>query len=208
MSSVSVSPVVVEDKKSKAVRNSLLGSAAGAIAGGGAGYFATKLVKDGAPTDKFIHTMTQDFFCESLKKATIMQQSALMVQLDKIKDLLKIENLTPEELKSFLEKNKKHFKYDLENFNNGKVDETVLKFDKIIKKYNKNFEKLKKGLTQTIDTTEGKMDFSKLAPKFRLSAEAAEFFIKAKNCAKYGAIAAAGLGIISFIATKIKERNE
>ena len=76
----------------------------------------------GAPTFKEALRMCAEVF-HNLK--SVLKEAGLDIQLDKIKELLKKDNLTTEELKSFLEKHKKYFKNELERFNNGGADEEL-----------------------------------------------------------------------------------
>lgn len=59
------------------------------------------------------------------KVNSILKEVGLDIKLDKIKELSKKDNLTTEELKSFLEKNKEHFKKELERFNNGEAEKEL-----------------------------------------------------------------------------------
>ena len=126
----STSVVSTQEKKSISFRNGLIGTATGAVIGGGVGYLTTNLAKDGIPTDKFVHTVTKEHFIDQAKTNSVLKKAGYDIKLDKIKELLKKDNLTIEELKSFLEKHKKHFKKELERFNNDGADKELSTFKK------------------------------------------------------------------------------
>ena len=204
----STSVVSTQEKKSNSFRNGLIGTAAGATIGGGTGYLTTNLVKDGIPTDKFVHTITKEHFIDQSKANSVLKEAGLDIKLDKIKELLKKDNLTSEELKSFLEKHKKIFKKELERFNNGGADKELSTFKKLIEKYNKNFNIVKEQLTNSFDATKKKFNYANIKnSNLSILAEASEKTLKIGNTVKYGAIAAVSLGLITAIATKLKERN-
>ena len=92
----STSVVSTQEKKSNSFRNGLIGTAAGATIGGGTGYLTTNLVKDGIPTDKFVHTITKEHFIDQSKANSVLKEAGLDIKLDKIKELLKKDNLTSE----------------------------------------------------------------------------------------------------------------
>lgn len=200
------SGIDIQDKRSNAVRNGILGTTTGAIVGGGLGYYTTKMAKDGVPTDKFVHNVTKEYFIDQSKKNSILQEAGLDIKFDKLKELFKKDSLTQEELKTFLEKNKNLFKKELERFNNENPEEVTNKFNKLIEKYNKNFNYIKEQLAKSYDVTKKKFNFTNMNPNLSVLAEVTEKASKIGNAVKYGAIAAAGLGIISFIATKLKEQ--
>ena len=209
MSSINtVSSINVQDKKSNSFRNGLLGTATGMVAGSGIGYFRTKVAKAGMPTDQFVHTITKEHFIDQVKGNSILKEAGLDIKFDRIKELLKKDNLTTEELKTFLEKNKKYFKNELERFNNGGAEKELSTFKKLIEKYNKNFATIKEQLTNSFDTTSKKFNYANIKnSSLSILAEASEKGLKFGNAIKYGAIAAASLGLVSFIVTKIKEHN-
>lgn len=209
MTSINTSTNVdVQSKKPHYFRNAALGSAAGALIGGGAGYYGTRLVKDNLPSDKFIHSITKDYFIGQTNNNSILKDAELDILLDKIKDLTKNENLNSEELKTFLEKNKKFFKKELEKFNNGQADEVTTKFKNIIEKYNKNSNYIKEQLTQVLDTSKKKFNYNNLSPKIKELVEVGEFGLRSSNAMKIGGIAAIGLGALALIATKIKANQD
>lgn len=209
MSSINYASVdSTQNKKSNSLRNGLLGTATGAVIGGGVGYLTTNLAKDGIPTDKFVHTVTKEHFIDQSKSKSILIDAALDVKLDNIKELLKKDNLTIEELKSFLEKHKKHFKNELENINNGGADKELSTFKKLIEKYNKNFNIVKEQLTNSFDATKKKFNYANIKnSNLSILAEASEKGLKIGNAVKYGVIAAVSLGLITALATKLKERD-
>ncbi len=209
MTSINTSTNVdVQSKKPHYFRNAALGTAAGALIGGGAGYYGTRLVKDNLPSDKFVHAITKDFFINQAKQGSILKDAELDILLDKIKDLTKNENLNSEELKTFLEKNKKFFKKELEKFNNGQADEVTTKFKNIIEKYNKNSNYIKEQLTQVLDTSKKKFNYNNLGTKLKELVEVGEFGLRSSNAMKIGGIAAIGLGALALIATKIKANQD
>lgn len=204
----STSVVNTQEKKSNSFRNGLIGTATGAVIGGGVGYLTTNLAKDGIPTDKFVHTVTKEHFIDQAKTNSVLKEAGLDIKLDKIKELLKKDNLTTEELKSFLEKHKKYFKKELERFNNGGADKELSTFKKLIEKYNKNFNIVKEQLTNSFDATKKKFNYANIKnSNLSILAEASEKTLKIGNTVKYGAIAAVSLGLITALATKLKERD-
>ena len=102
--------VDVQNKKSHVFRNTLIGATAGALIGGDIADLTTKLVKDNLPSDKFVHSIIKENCINIAKQGSLLKIEGLGVQIDKIKDLAKNENLKSEDLKVFLEKNKKIFK--------------------------------------------------------------------------------------------------
>jgi hypothetical protein len=209
MTSINTSTNVdVQNKKPHYFRNAALGTTAGALIGGGVGYYGTKLVKDNLPSDKFIHSITKDYFIGQTNNNSILKDAELDILLDKIKDLTKNENLNSEELKTFLEKNKKFFKKELEKFNNGQADELTARFKNIIEKYNRNSNYIKDQLTSVLDTSKKKFNYNNLSPKIKELIEVGEFGLRSSNAMKIGGIAAIGLGALALIATKIKANQD
>lgn len=204
-----INPVVeVQNKKSNQVLNTGIGTAAGAVIGSGLGYITTKVVKDGAPTDKFVHSVTKEYCIERAKTNSIMEEVKLNILIDKLKALSQKGELTAEEIKSFLEKNKNYFKKELEKINNGKADEVLSSYKNMVQRYNQLLDKVKEGLVKSLDASGKKFDYTKLGSKIGLVAESTEFGFKLGNAMKYGAIAGVGLGLASLIGTKLVERNK
>ena len=95
-----INPVVeVQNKKSNQVLNTGIGTAAGAVIGSGLGYITTKVVKDGAPTDKFVHSVTKEYCIERVKTNSIMEEVKLNILIDKLKALSQKGELTAEEIR-------------------------------------------------------------------------------------------------------------
>jgi len=207
MDSISTNQTIdVKNDRSNAFRNGTLGLTTGAIVGGGLGYYATKLANDGIPTDQFVHNVTKEYFIDQSKANSIIKEAGLDIKLDKIKELLKKDNITQDELKTFLEKNKKFFKKELERFNKENPEEVTLKFNKLLAKYTKNFNYIKEQLTKAYDTQKKRFKFDTLNPNISVISEATAKSLKIGKAIKYGARSAIGLGALSFIATKLKEQ--
>ena len=88
MSSINYASVdSTQNKKNNSFRNGLLGTATGAVIGGGVGYLTTNLAKDGIPTDKFVHTVTKEHFIDQSNANSVLKVAGLDIKLDKIKEL-------------------------------------------------------------------------------------------------------------------------
>lgn len=208
MTSINTSTNVdVQNKKSHYFRNAALGTAAGALIGGGAGYFGTKLVKDNLPSDKFVHSIIKLNFFNETPQSSFLKEHFQEFRLNKIKNLAKNENLKTEDLKTFLEKNRILFKKELEKFNNGKADEVTVIFKNLIETYNKNYNYIKEQLTSVLDTSKKKFNYNNLNLNLKDLAEFGEIGLRSSNAIKFGSIAAIGLGALALVATKLKERN-
>ena len=99
-------------------------------------------------------------------------------------------------------------KKELERFNNGGANEELSAFKKLIEKYNKSFNIVKEQLTNSFDATKKKFNYANIKnSNLSILAEASEKVLKFGNTVKYGAITAVSLGLITALATKLKERD-